>query len=46
MVVDIVSDVSKSVQFTSVPFRPTVTGLITIIDISGNLVGGENLKKK
>ena len=45
MVVDIVSDVSKSVQFTSVPFRPTVMGLITRIDISGELFGGESLEK-
>ena len=45
MVVDIVSDVSKSVEFTSVPFRLTVTGLITKIYISGELFGRESLEK-
>ena len=45
MVIDIVSDFSKSVQFTSVSFRRTVMGLITRIDISGELFGGESLEK-
>ena len=38
-------DVELSKQFTTVPFRPLLTGLTTILDISGRTFGPEGLEK-
>ena len=38
-------DASMSVQLTSVPFKPSLTGLITSLDISGWLPATEILEK-
>ena len=43
--VDSVSDVSISVQFTSVPFRLFLTGLISNLDVSGKLLPAELTEK-
>ena len=38
-------DVVPSKQFTTVPFRPLLTGRTTILDISGMTFGPESLEK-
>ena len=38
-------DVEPSKQFTTVPFRPLLTGLTIIVDISGRIFGPESLEK-
>ena len=38
-------DATMSVQFTSVPFKASLTGLITSLDISGRLLVAEILEK-
>ena len=37
-------DIEPSKQLTTVPFRALLTGLITILDISGKLPGPESLE--
>ena len=41
--VSVEDDPSK--QLTTVPFRPLLTGLTTILDISGELFGPESLER-
>ena len=38
-------DDEPSKQFTTVPFRPLLTGLTTTLDIRGELFGPESLEK-
>ena len=38
-------DATMSLQFTSVPFKASLTGLITSLDISGRLLAAEILEK-
>ena len=45
IVVAVCSDVMLSKQFTLVPFRPSVTGLTVILDISGKIFRLESLEK-
>ena len=45
MVVVADSDARVSTQFTLVPFKPLLTGLIIILDISGKLLSLESLEK-
>ena len=42
---DSVDDTPPSKQFTTVPFRPLLTGLIVILDINGEIFGPESLEK-
>lgn len=44
-VVDTVSDVSASVQLTTVPLRPIFTGSINNVDTSGRLFVAESREK-
>ena len=44
IIVDAVSDVVTSVQFTTVPFRSSLTGLIDNVDISGKTFSAELLE--
>ena len=43
--VEVEFDVPTSVQFTSVPFRLSLTGLISNCDVSGKLLPAEIIKK-
>ena len=45
MVVVATKFVANSKQLTTVPFRPLLTGLIVILDISGRAFGPESLEK-
>ena len=38
-------DDMPSKQFTTVPFRPLLTGLNTVLDINGRTFGPESLEK-
>ena len=44
MIVDTVSPAVTSVQFTTVPFRSSLTGLIDNVEISGSMFSAELLK--
>ena len=46
IIVDAVSDVVASVQFTTVPFRPLLTGLIDNVNVSGKTFSAEFLEYK
>ena len=45
MLVEVEFDVATSVQFTSMPFKTSVTGLIASCDVSGRLPAAEILEK-